>query len=569
MTNTDTRLALLKKIHLFNGFNEDSLKDIAERFSDVEYAEGDVIFEQGSKAEAFFLIITGRVNIVRKVDGKERKLAYLVNNDYFGEMALLSRRPRSATVTALAPTTVLALSLEHFDQVMRKHPHMKANLDITIRSRVLAQRLQFKWLRPSEVVYFLARKHIVLLYQALVAPALALLLPIILASLSLLTGAVSPAAIAAVFFVLDLGWAGWRALDWSNDYYVVTNQRVVWLEKVVGIYDSRQEAPLSTILSVSVETDPWGRIMDYGNVVVRTFVGQIPFNYVTQPSQAARVIEEYWDRTKQVAVSTEKEAMKNAIRKRLGLAPIEQKAAAPAAAPSAPAAAAPSKSRGLFLKALGASTFKLRYEIGDTVIYRKHWVVLWQQAWQPFMLLLLTIMFWISHTVSVAFDPARAIFTMNNGDLRVDTLFAALPFLMLPFAIWLGYQMVDWSNDIFQVTPDQIIDIDRKPFGGEERRAAQLENILSTQYKREGLLSNIFNFGTVYITVGGTELAFEDVMDPATVQSDIDRRRMARTAKTNEAKIAAERDRMAEWLASYHQNADEFSRDYDNMKKSG
>ncbi|MFZ5878957.1 MAG: cyclic nucleotide-binding domain-containing protein [Chloroflexota bacterium] len=569
MTSTDARLALLKKIHLFNGFNEDNLKDIAGRFSDVEYAEGEVIFEQGSKAEAFFLIVKGRVNIVRKKDGREHTLAYLVNNDYFGEMALVSRRPRSATVTAMQPTAVLALSLEQFDQVMRKHPHLKDNLYITIRSRVLAQKLQFKWLRPKEVVYFLARKHIVLLYQALVAPALTLLLPIGLAALSLLTGAVSPVAVAVVLLVLDMGWAGWRALDWSNDYYVVTNERVVWLEKVVGIYDSRQEAPLSTILSVSVETDPWGRIMDYGNVVVRTFVGQIPFNYVTQPGQAARVIEEYWDRTKQVAVSTEKEAMKNAIRKRLGLAPVEQPPAAPApAAPSAPAKP-PSKSRGLFLKALGASTFKLRYETGDTVIYRKHWVVLWQQAWQPFLLLLLTIMFWIGHIVSVAFDPLSALFTMTAEGVQVDTLFASLPFLMIPLSIWLGWQVVDWSNDIFQVTPDQIIDIDRKPFGGEERRAAQLESILSTQYKREGLLSNVFNFGTVYITVGGTELAFEDVMDPATVQSDIDRRRMARTAKTNEARIAAERDRMAEWLASYHINADEFRRDYDNRNKNG
>lgn len=568
MISIETRIGLLKKIHLFHGFSEDNLRDIAERFSEAEYAEGETIFEQGGKADGFFLIFKGKVSIVRRKDGRDQTLAYLVNNDYFGEMALVSRRARSATVKALMPTTVLVLSLENFDELIRKNSHLKANLNVTIQSRTLARKLQFKWLRPSEVVYFLARKHSILLYQVMVAPVLILLLPVGLAVLSLISGAVTPAAVAVIILVLDIGWAGWRALDWSNDYYVVTNERVVWLEKVVGIYDSRQEAPLSTVLSVSVETDPWGRIMDYGNVVVRTFVGQIPFNYVPQPAQAARVIEEYWDRTKQVAVSTEKDAMKNAIRTRLGLQPVGQTPAPTSTAPTTASKPAP-KARSIFLKALGASTLKLRYEVGDTVIYRKHWVVLLRQTWQPGALLLLLIVFWISHMVSAAFDPARAIFTWTEAGLNVDTLFLTLPFLMIPFAIWLGWQIVDWSNDIFQVTPDQIIDIDRRPFGGEERRAAQLESILSTQYKREGILSNVFNFGTVYITVGGTQLAFEDVIDPATVQSDIDRRRMARTAKTNEAKVSAERERMAEWLAAYHMNADEYRRDYENKKKNG
>jgi hypothetical protein len=481
-------------------------------------------------------------------------------------MALVSNRARSATVTALLPTTVLTLSLENFQQLLKHNPKLKPNLDITIHSRTLARTLHFKWLRPDEVVYFLARKHSILLYEAMVMPALLLIFPIALAAWSLMTKAVTPVALAVFLLALDLGWAGWRALDWSNDYYVVTNERVVWLEKVVGIYDSRQEAPLSTILSVSIETDAWGRVLDYGNVVVRTFVGQIPFDHVTHPSQAARIIEEYWQRTKQGAVSMEKEAMKNAIRAKLGI-PVKQEAAKPSA--PAPAAKVKPTTRSIFLKALGAHTLKLRYEIGDTVIYRKHWIVLVQQVWQPAVFMLLLLIFWISHIVSVVFDPARAIFAMTADGLDVDTLFASLPMLMIPFAIWLGYQVVDWSNDIFQVTPDQIIDIDRAPFGSEERRAAQLENILGTEYKREGVISNIFNFGTVYITVGGTQLAFEDVMDPATVQSDIDRRRMARTAKTNDIKIAAERDRMAEWLAAYHRNAEEFRRPPDNEPKNG
>jgi len=118
--------------------------------------------------------------------------------------------------------------------------------------------------------------------------------------------------------------------------------------------------------------------------------------------------------------------------------------------------------------------------------------------------------------------------------------------------LWWIYQYIDWSNDIFQVTPDQILDIDRKPFGTEERRAAPLENILSTQAKREGFLAYLLNFGTVYINVGGTnELRFSDVTDPATVQQDIDNRRLARINSKSENQAKAERERLADYFVTY------------------
>jgi hypothetical protein len=120
---------------------------------------------------------------------------------------------------------------------------------------------------------------------------------------------------------------------------------------------------------------------------------------------------------------------------------------------------------------------------------------------------------------------------------------------------------MDWSNDQYQVTPEQIVDLDKKPFGTQSRNAAQLENILGTEYQRIGILGEIFNYGTVYITVGGSKLAFENVIDPASVQSDIDRRREARQAKQAAAKVAAERERMAEWLATYHLNAEQLRRE--------
>jgi len=567
---TSARIAFLKKIHLFYGMADDHLATVAEEMEEVSYPRDSVIFEQDGKAESFYLIYGGSVRIVRKQGGKEIQLAQLVKHDYFGEMALISKRRRSATVTALTDISLLVLTRKNFEKLFKHAPQLRLNLDVAIRSRQLARSLKFKWLRSDEVIYFLARKHPIVLYQKLTLPLLSLLAPIGLLAVWVfylrlfLVAFFGWGLLIAVFL-----WIVWRAVDWGNDYYIVTNQRVVWLEKVVGIYDSRQESPIGTILSVGVETDQLGRILDYGNVIIRTFVGRIPFNHVTHPEQAQHMIEEYWNRTKDHAAGMEKEAMKNAIRKRLNLPIPKQERgfgeAAPAPKKDAPP---PNPNAGMaaILKFLGANTLKLRYEQGENVIYRKHWVVLVIESWRAFAGAIGTLLLLLYRLSQLAFDPVKSLFSLQGG-FHPDTWAAVFFVAFFPFSIWLIYEIMDWSNDKFEVTNEQIIDIDRKPFGTESRNAAQLENILSTVYERKGLLGNIFNFGTVHITVGGSKLAFEDVMDPATVQSDIDRRRMARQTKKSEGAVTAERERMAEWLATYHKASDQFKEEEKRNQK--
>jgi hypothetical protein len=55
-------------------------------------------------------------------------------------------------------------------------------------------------------------------------------------------------------------------------------------------------------------------------------------------------------------------------------------------------------------------------------------------------------------------------------------------------------------------------------------------------------------------------------MDPSSVQSDIDRRREARVEKRKQAEVASERERMADWLATYHQNADVFKEEEEKKR---
>jgi hypothetical protein len=265
--------------------------------------------------------------------------------------------------------------------------------------------------------------------------------------------------------------------------------------------------------------------------------------YVQAPKQAGAMIEEYWMRTKDTARQSEQEGMKQAIRSKLGVAHAKPAVEQPAPLPSR------SEKRRLQVREVWRDIFKMRIEDGGVVTYRKHIYVLFRNTL-------------IQNAVLVVLLAAPVIWSLIPLLGPPPLWFVAVLVLAFFFDIiaWL-YEYADWSNDIYQVTADQIIDINRKPFGNEDRKAAPLENILSSEYKRRGLPGMVFNFGTVYIMVGGAQFNFEDVADPPAVQQDIVRRQQARNIKKREAETSGERERMAEWLAMYHRTVEEMRRD--------
>jgi CRP-like cAMP-binding protein len=569
----DTKLVLfLRKIHLFHDLKDEELLQVGEKFTEVSFDAGEVILEQGVLADSLYLVYSGKVRVYRRREGSVQDLAILVPGDYFGEMEILGKRgPRSASVAALDATTVLRISSKDFSELLKTYPIIKPNIEIAIASRKLARTLRFRWLRDDEVVYFLARKHTFFLIQVLIVPVLALLVPLFLFIWGNLAGSITATSFAVITLGVDIGWIIWNIIDWGNDYYIVTNQRVVWLEKVIGLYDSRNEAPLTEILSVGVETDLFGRALGYGDVLVRTFVGAIPFRRVLHPHQAAHMVEEYWHRSQEVSVRAEKEAFKDALRERLGL--IKPTVEEETPKKEEKKTILPRLYRPNVFKLFFANLFKMRLEEGAVITYRKHWFVLIQQVFSPSIALLGLLGLTGARLYRLAVSPDLAfVQTLADGTRGLDTVAVSLPLLMIPVLGWWIYQYIDWKNDIFRVTADQILDIDRKPFGTEERRAAPLDNILSTRYERLGFLGYILNFGTVYIDVGSAHFAFEDVLDPAGVQSDLDSRRLSRISFKKAAELESERNRMADWMAAYHQNVDEFRREQelkDTESKSG
>jgi CRP-like cAMP-binding protein len=114
----DRRAELLAGCPLFRGIDADGLAMLAERATQVDFPAGHVIARQGEIGTGFFVVISGRVRVVR--DGE--RIAELGPGEFFGELSVLDRMPRNAMVAAEEATSCLALASWDFDAVLLEQP---------------------------------------------------------------------------------------------------------------------------------------------------------------------------------------------------------------------------------------------------------------------------------------------------------------------------------------------------------------------------------------------------------------------------------------------------------------
>jgi CRP/FNR family transcriptional regulator, cyclic AMP receptor protein len=114
----DRRAELLAGCPLFKGIDPDGLAKLAELATSVDFPPGHVIARQGEIGTGFFVIVSGLVRVVR--DGTV--VARLGPGEFFGELSVLDRMPRNATVAAEEPTSCLALASWDFEKVLLEEP---------------------------------------------------------------------------------------------------------------------------------------------------------------------------------------------------------------------------------------------------------------------------------------------------------------------------------------------------------------------------------------------------------------------------------------------------------------
>ncbi len=120
----DTKLDHLAQVRLFSACNKKELALIGRASDEVTVPAGKEIVTEGRPAHEFFLILDGSSVVSR--NGK--KVATLGPGQYFGEMALLDKGPRTATITTATPSTLLVLGQREFSGLLDEVPGLAHKL---------------------------------------------------------------------------------------------------------------------------------------------------------------------------------------------------------------------------------------------------------------------------------------------------------------------------------------------------------------------------------------------------------------------------------------------------------
>ena len=132
----DYRRSLVYSV--FKGLPRHEVETLAARLETVHVDAGGTIVRQGAPADKFFIIVDGEVDVLREeAPGKgAKKVASLKRGQFFGEMAILRDSPRTATVQAVTPTTLLTMDRDVFRGLVAQSLATTEDFDRVIRQRL-------------------------------------------------------------------------------------------------------------------------------------------------------------------------------------------------------------------------------------------------------------------------------------------------------------------------------------------------------------------------------------------------------------------------------------------------
>lgn len=134
--------ALLGRTVLFRDIPSSALDLTLQWFYPRDIAAGTVVIRQGDAGDELFLVETGQLEVRAVLGGQDVRLGRLGPGEVFGEVALLRRRSRTATVTTTTPARLWTLSREGFVAIVRAVPEIAHRLREIMRQRELANALR-------------------------------------------------------------------------------------------------------------------------------------------------------------------------------------------------------------------------------------------------------------------------------------------------------------------------------------------------------------------------------------------------------------------------------------------
>lgn len=511
-----SKIDFLGKLPIFSQLYPEELEKLAQITDEYEFEKGAAIAYQRDIADRFYMVKSGRL-FAQRVDnrGIVRETKSYLPGHYFEDIWLFTPTIHEMTVNAASDGTMYVIEEQKFLPFLIDNPEILDALELSEEARYEAEHTQAALpgreakklnLLTDEIVEFYERRTILLfIFQAFVPGVLALLLAAF-AYIEFQAGLEFIPLIAAVAAGILSLVVLFLYIDWSNDYFVITNKHLVHNE-----YDLRNfqvklnKVPIDQVQSVEIlRPNLLQNLLNVGSARITTASrsGVLTFDFIREPKAVEETINKLRQRVQAMDAGRVQAAMRRSIEEHFDVPPAYEKVVDPDLIQRAAR-----DSRIPLLRRIRRAV-AARLEEGTTITYRKHVLIL---IWDAKRQLL-----------------AGTILLL--GLLLLPVLWAAIAsgILWILNFLWFVWVFEDWRNDTFQLTDRYVIDIDRQPFGtGESRKQAELGNVQNVNANRPGLLHTIFNFGNVNIETAGAsaDIVFEMVVNPSRVQSDIFQRR--------------------------------------------
>jgi HEAT repeat protein len=118
------RILFLKRVPLFATLSPTDLKQVATIAAEEIFPGGEVIAEQGEQGDAMFVIVSGEVRVCVEREGQEVEVARRTSGEYVGELSIINREPRNATLIASGDVRALCIDRKSFEGLMRERPEV-------------------------------------------------------------------------------------------------------------------------------------------------------------------------------------------------------------------------------------------------------------------------------------------------------------------------------------------------------------------------------------------------------------------------------------------------------------
>ena len=132
MLRRNEKVELIKRAPLFAHASKRELQEVAQLADEIDLREGKEMTRQGERGREFFVLLEGDADVIK--DG--RTINTLGSGDFFGEIALVSDTPRTATVKATSPVRALVITDRAFRRLLKDQPEIQGKVLAAVAARL-------------------------------------------------------------------------------------------------------------------------------------------------------------------------------------------------------------------------------------------------------------------------------------------------------------------------------------------------------------------------------------------------------------------------------------------------